>query len=1025
MLENILWFLRRYRYIFLLLLISVIVHLIWFDFNSLLFHGDWRHWPDENVKRFISGGYGSYFDDVNFGYQNIQIYLNFIFFLWGIIGTYILATKLTLLIPIALLSVITPYILIKYLTNDKRLAFISALFFSTSTILLKLELAHLFICLAFCLTPLIIYLFIRLLNDKGFLHIIYFSLVFSLGCVVEFRIMYIVSFILLLYLIFFLKRHFKLDTLYRLLAAAIIIILLNAFWIVPTALSNKSKINEVAGRGLFGDQYFNIFYSFANYDNYWGIDKFTPFELQSIPPQAWIIPLFVFSIFLRNIKNKEKRLIIFAGFVALLGILLTKQSGKPFQNLYLWLYDHFPGFVLFREASKFFLLVLIGYLILFAYSLKYFLSDKKLSNHKTIKFIFLMVWSLFFLWNTLPLMTGKIGWLFERKVEPSDYTLLNNYLTGQKEYFRSYWVPRDSQWAYFNFDKPKISAVAVLSSEYSDFYKQKSDSNYANFILEPFEAPYGDFLADISDIKYFIVPLQDEMEQQGLFVFYDSSRDEYIKHLDKLKFLKKVNLNGINNLKVYENKNYKPYIYTTDTVFNVNNDFNLSDKFNFINKELKKDFFFVSSNIYKDYLVNVNHIFEDIDNKNINGNLTYQVTSPSNNNQLFFSNTGNILDTNLLNNSNDVSKLIPLSIQSGNNPQIANSTYKHTRLSNNLQYNFTFSNTQFSFQNIIQNGSFENGLWQEKVDDCNNYDNNGDIDMHLDSSSASEGKKSLKLEVTRHIACNSLKDISVKENVNYLFSFDYQSPNARNAGYYIEFDDPNKTQISDRLPINTSSWQHFHKVIQAPVGAKSISVFIYAYEKDGVTKVINRYDNFTLIEVPDLNGKFFLVNQPEEQFQNPKSISFDFVNSTRKLVHVKSATTPFFLVMSEGYDPQWQLELNSKVTNSNLISWSPFTKIDSVSNDDHLKLNNFLNAWYVDTNLICNQESKCIKNSDGTYDIEMTIEFTPQRWFYLGSVITISSGIGIISLVISLLIYTYKKRKENKGNFIVLDDKID
>ena len=88
------------KYLILLILIAILTHLKWFDLNTSLFYGDWRNWPDENVKRFIYGGYGTYFDDRNFGAQNIQIYSNFFFFLWGIIGSYSVATKLTLLMPI-------------------------------------------------------------------------------------------------------------------------------------------------------------------------------------------------------------------------------------------------------------------------------------------------------------------------------------------------------------------------------------------------------------------------------------------------------------------------------------------------------------------------------------------------------------------------------------------------------------------------------------------------------------------------------------------------------------------------------------------------------------------------------------------------------------------------------------------------------------------------------------------------------------------------------------------------------------
>ena len=55
----------------------------------------------------------------------------------------------------------------------------------------------------------------------------------------------------------------------------------------------------------------------------------------------------------------------------------------------------------------------------------------------------------------------------------------------------------------------------------------------------------------------------------------------------------------------------------------------------------------------------------------------------------------------------------------------------------------------------------------------------------------------------------------------------------------------------------------------------------------------------------------------------------------------------------------------------------------------HYELDDFLNAWYVDPSALCaTPNASCTQNPDGSYNIEMVIEFTPQRWFYLGLLIS-------------------------------------
>lgn len=261
--------------------------------------------------------------------------------------------------------------------------------------------------------------------------------------------------------------------------------------------------------------------------------------------------------------------------------------------------------------------------------------------------------------------------------------------------------------------------------------------------------------------------------------------------------------------------------------------------------------------------------------------------------------------------------------------------------------------------------------------------------MSLNTTEITDGAQSLQLEATRHIACVS-KTVAVKGGEHYLLSFDYQSPNAKYASYYVGFNDPDKTVINDDLPIEGTGWQSLSKVLDIPAGTTQLSFFIYANATDGQTNIINRYDNVSLIEIPDIVGAYYLVSEPDAQLVQPASTTFELISPTKKLVHIKGATMPFFLSMSESYHDKWQLELNNAKVQGRLGGWWPFAKPDKVPDEYHYQLDGFLNAWYVDTTQLCEVQklAGCTQNPDGSYDIEMVIEFWPQRWFYLGLIVS-------------------------------------
>jgi len=138
----------------------------------------------------------------------------------------------------------------------------------------------------------------------------------------------------------------------------------------------------------------------------------------------------------------------------------------------------------------------------------------------------------------------------------------------------------------------------------------------------------------------------------------------------------------------------------------------------------------------------------------------------------------------------------------------------------------------------------------------------------------------------------------------------------------------------------------------------------------------------------------FLSNQltPEQysfvakldNYDSKPNITFERIDPTKYVIHV-SAFNPFLLVFSESYHKDWVAYANG----------------EQVLNEQHFMANGYANAWYI--------------NKTGTYTV--TLEFWPQKLFYIGSAISITTLIICILYISKNKIKTMYKRyiKKNKN----------
>ncbi len=277
-----------------------------------------------------------------------------------------------------------------------------------------------------------------------------------------------------------------------------------------------------------------------------------------------------------------------------------------------------------------------------------------------------------------------------------------------------------------------------------------------------------------------------------------------------------------------------------------------------------------------------------------------------------------------------------------------------------------------------------------------------------------DGGQALVLSSTRHTACTK-QEFDIQGGRSYLLTFDFESKDAGEVGFYIGYNSvnpetKNNDSFQERISNKTKEWSHFSKIINVPKGATSATLYIYSYGNIQGEEVVTKYDNLSLFALPDNALDYWAISSPDRTFIEPTEVEHEILSQTKKLVHIKGATTPFYLSMSESYHPQWRLAFNDRRVGGWFSSWTPVVNPHAVPDEHHFELNGFLNGWYVDTDAYCNRQALCTRNADGSYDMEMVIEFTPQRWFYVGLIISGTTLIGCLGY----LGVAFARRRKNK-----------
>lgn len=832
-----------------------------------------------------------------------------------------IAEKLFVLWPAAILPAVASYMLIKKFLDSSFAALIGSIVFSCNTFFFAINTqGHLLLTVGFAVALFAFYAFSDAIERNDWSKGLWAVVLLSLTGLFDLRSLYLTVLLCGLYTLYRLIPYRKLP-LRLLIAMGIGTVAINAFWILPGLLSGDAFANEVLNRSLFGNSFWTLADAITLHHPFWNGSRPDWFVTSPIPLYFWVIPVAAVSGLIAQHKNSH---VVFFGLLAILGVLLAKQVDQPFSNLYPWLFEHIPGFGAFREASKFYFFIALGYAVLIAALVQWLQQSwGGKAWRRYASYLLVALITGLFLWNIKPLASGEIATMHKPRDIPKDYLKLKDFLLSQPDHFRTYWIPRDSRWGIYTNQHPKLTGTYSIENLWKQYANADvSDSKKISPALNDFlRSVQSEKLLASAAVKYVIVPAQDIQNDDDFFKYYGQNRQDYIDLLDKTAYLRRIDI-GTKEVVVYENKEYDPYIGANGSLIGLDGLSSIEGAHAFLKAQSSEATHFeigeshiISNNVLKQVFVPYQLTASQNSNrlqlrdtfvsksgtpaylhKNLSDKiLKYELSNRGirflarplddlvlNGKQMLFDKTPapEVLADVALSEFNDIYLQIDdgiVAIDKNIKSQDIGNILDHRNL---VLYR--------AGANMLPNGSFEEGLWNDRVGDCHRYDEDSRISMKPNKQYFVSGNTSLELEAARHHACTSQEfDVTPGE---YLLQLHYQSPNAEQAGYFLEFDDPAGTTVSERLHIESlDQWRNRIRRITVPKGATSARLYVYAYESASNHKSIVRYDNISLsplaliesIALPAENNTFQTIRAqlvPEKNIFEYISKDYDGAN---------------------------------------------------------------------------------------------------------------------------------------------------
>ena len=209
---------------------------------------------------------------------------------------------------------------------------------------------------------------------------------------------------------------------------------------------------------------------------------------------------------------------------------------------------------------------------------------------------------------------------------------------------------------------------------------------------------------------------------------------------------------------------------------------------------------------------------------------------------------------------------------------------------------------------------------------------------------------------------------------------------------------------------------------------------------------INKLSDVVLLESNDYFDIYRVNRRKMRITMNDTKVSFRRDYPTRYQIFLEEMDKKDYLFFLLNYENNWKLYINkydkSKLCNdyarqylNNIECYhkDTFLKTDDLSyiwrkpifEETHELVYDYANGWTIDPEYIkANYPPEYYhENPDGSIDIQLTLYFKPQSYFYLGIIISTTTFTGCVIYLIIDTVKNRRKKKNNEINTLILDKK--
>jgi hypothetical protein len=173
----------------------------------------------------------------------------------------------------------------------------------------------------------------------------------------------------------------------------------------------------------------------------------------------------------------------------------------------------------------------------------------------------------------------------------------------------------------------------------------------------------------------------------------------------------------------------------------------------------------------------------------------------------------------------------------------------------------------------------------------------------------------------------------------------------------------------------------------------------------------------------DLRSVFFLFGGSRDELidriplsiTSPPTLTVKKISTTLYRLSLRGIQSSVPVVFNEPYHPYWRFNLLLKDEVIPERSFWRLQRLPALPDEYHLGANEYANAWWIDLDMLQKRFPGILRqNERGSYDLDAVLEFVPQRYFYQGSIISLTTLIGLLSYTLVRFRRRLRRKEDEK-----------